>query len=132
MEEDIVVKPEPNEMEKDDESQNKISEEIENILADIVNKTVDEGERERNTNPQKRPSSLNIDIGLVKRRKDETDDKINCEEENSSSCFTYLCFELEGIERYIEYYLNRLGNTGLGAWRSGNVSNDVVLYNLTR
>lgn len=57
-------------------------------------------------------------------------------------CFRHFCspFELVGCNgnsdepmlAFLKYYLFRLGNYGMGAWKAGTVSGDVILTNLTK
>ena len=45
--------------------------------------------------------------------------------------FAY-CLEPNCIENYFEHYFYKLGNNGIGAWRTGTVTSDIILFNLTR
>lgn len=42
------------------------------------------------------------------------------------------CLEPNCIENYLEHYFYKLGNNGIGAWRTGTVTSDVILFNVTR
>ena len=45
--------------------------------------------------------------------------------------FAY-CLEPNCIENYFEHYFYKLGNNGIGAWRTGTVTSDVILFNVSR
>jgi len=45
--------------------------------------------------------------------------------------FSY-CVDPEAIDNKFQNYLFKLGNHGVGAWRTGHVTSDVIVFNVTR